>query len=146
MMSQQQRPGAGNDSRVCFSLMLRFRGAGDDSDDELVEEHVNKIYYCSRTHSQLAQFVHEVQKSPFSKDISLVTLGSRQNLCINEEVRRLGSIQRINDRCMEMQKNKHGERRSHTSSGTADLTEQHLQTERELSFKNLYLNQEKLQD
>nr|XP_020467998.1 ATP-dependent DNA helicase DDX11-like [Monopterus albus] len=79
----------------------------DDEDDELVEEHVTKIYYCSRTHSQLAQFVHEVQKSPFSKDISLVTLGSRQNLCINEEVRHLGSIQRINDRCMEMQKNKH---------------------------------------
>uniref|UniRef100_A0A7N8YQD7 ATP-dependent DNA helicase DDX11 n=1 Tax=Mastacembelus armatus TaxID=205130 RepID=A0A7N8YQD7_9TELE len=83
-----------------------FHGAEDD-DDDLVEEHVTKIYYCSRTHSQLAQFVHEVQKSPFSKDISLVTLGSRQNLCINEEVRRLGSIQRINDRCMEMQKNKH---------------------------------------
>uniref|UniRef100_A0A3Q1C6B2 ATP-dependent DNA helicase DDX11 n=1 Tax=Amphiprion ocellaris TaxID=80972 RepID=A0A3Q1C6B2_AMPOC len=79
----------------------------DDEDDDLVEEHVTKIYYCSRTHSQLAQFVHEVQKSPFSKDISLVTLGSRQNLCINEEVRRLGSIQRINDRCLEMQKNKH---------------------------------------
>uniref|UniRef100_UPI0037E969B7 ATP-dependent DNA helicase DDX11 isoform X2 n=1 Tax=Semicossyphus pulcher TaxID=241346 RepID=UPI0037E969B7 len=85
----------------------RFKGAEDDKDDELLEEHVAKIYYCSRTHSQLAQFVHEVQKSPFSKDISLVTLGSRQNLCINEEVRRLGSIQRINDRCMEMQKNKH---------------------------------------
>uniref|UniRef100_A0A3P9K1U4 ATP-dependent DNA helicase DDX11 n=1 Tax=Oryzias latipes TaxID=8090 RepID=A0A3P9K1U4_ORYLA len=79
--------------------------------DELVEEHVTKIYYCSRTHSQLAQFVHEVQKSPFSKDISLVTLGSRQNLCINEEVRRLGSIQRINDRCMEMQKNQHEKQR-----------------------------------
>uniref|UniRef100_A0A4W6DAL7 DEAD/H (Asp-Glu-Ala-Asp/His) box helicase 11 n=1 Tax=Lates calcarifer TaxID=8187 RepID=A0A4W6DAL7_LATCA len=85
----------------------RFCGPEDDEDEELIEEHVTKIYYCSRTHSQLAQFVHEVQKSPFSKDISLVTLGSRQNLCINEEVRRLGSIQRINDRCMEMQKNKH---------------------------------------
>ncbi|XP_077373159.1 ATP-dependent DNA helicase DDX11 [Festucalex cinctus] len=85
----------------------RFCGGEEEEDDELVEEHVTKIYYCSRTHSQLAQFVHEVQKSPFSKDISLVTLGSRQNLCVNEEVRRLGSLQRINDRCMEMQKNKH---------------------------------------
>uniref|UniRef100_A0A3Q3M353 ATP-dependent DNA helicase DDX11 n=1 Tax=Mastacembelus armatus TaxID=205130 RepID=A0A3Q3M353_9TELE len=93
-----------------------FHGAEDD-DDDLVEEHVTKIYYCSRTHSQLAQFVHEVQKSPFSKDISLVTLGSRQNLCINEEVRRLGSIQRINDRCMEMQKNKHGEKKPHPEEG-----------------------------
>uniref|UniRef100_A0A4W6DAM5 DEAD/H (Asp-Glu-Ala-Asp/His) box helicase 11 n=1 Tax=Lates calcarifer TaxID=8187 RepID=A0A4W6DAM5_LATCA len=89
----------------------------NDEDEELIEEHVTKIYYCSRTHSQLAQFVHEVQKSPFSKDISLVTLGSRQNLCINEEVRRLGSIQRINDRCMEMQKNKHGEKKQHHEEG-----------------------------
>ncbi|KAK7891510.1 hypothetical protein WMY93_023473 [Mugilogobius chulae] len=86
----------------------RFHVLDDDEDDEdLVEEHVTKIYYCSRTHSQLAQFVHEVQKSPFSKDISVVSLGSRQNLCINEEVRRLGSVQRINERCLEMNKNKH---------------------------------------
>ncbi|KAJ8003125.1 hypothetical protein DPEC_G00166130 [Dallia pectoralis] len=84
---------------------------GDEGDeDDLEEEHVTKIYYCSRTHSQLSQFVHEVQKSPFSQDVSLVTLGSRQNMCVNEEVRRLGSIQRINDRCMEMQKNKHDQR------------------------------------
>uniref|UniRef100_A0A674BR25 ATP-dependent DNA helicase DDX11 n=1 Tax=Salmo trutta TaxID=8032 RepID=A0A674BR25_SALTR len=82
---------------------------GGDDEDDLVEEHVTKIYYCSRTHSQLAQFIHEVQKSPFSPDISLVPLGSRQNMCVNEEVRRLGSVQRINDRCMEMQKNKHVE-------------------------------------
>uniref|UniRef100_A0A3B3VJ91 ATP-dependent DNA helicase DDX11 n=1 Tax=Poecilia latipinna TaxID=48699 RepID=A0A3B3VJ91_9TELE len=89
----------------------------DEDDEELVEEHVTKIYYCSRTHSQLAQFVHEVQKSPFGTTISLVTLGSRQNLCVNEEVRRLGSIQHINDRCMEMQKNKHGEKKQHHEDG-----------------------------
>uniref|UniRef100_A0A3Q3WP30 Helicase ATP-binding domain-containing protein n=1 Tax=Mola mola TaxID=94237 RepID=A0A3Q3WP30_MOLML len=85
-----------------------------------------QIYYCSRTHSQLAQFVHEVQKSPFGKDVSVVTLGSRQNLCVNEEVRRLGSIQRINDRCMEMQKSKHGGSPSHTHTHTHTHT--HLQT------------------
>ncbi|XP_060101720.1 ATP-dependent DNA helicase DDX11 [Heteronotia binoei] len=79
----------------------------DEEDDDLEEEHVTKIYYCSRTHSQLAQFVHEVQKSPFGKETQLVSLGSRQNLCVNEEVRRLGVVQLINDRCMEMQKNKH---------------------------------------
>ncbi|XP_026549286.1 ATP-dependent DNA helicase DDX11 [Notechis scutatus] len=78
----------------------------DEDDDDLQEEHVAKIYYCSRTHSQLAQFIHEVQKSPFSKETRLVSLGSRQNLCVNEEVRCLGAIQLINDRCMEMQKNK----------------------------------------
>ncbi|KAH0617052.1 hypothetical protein JD844_028656, partial [Phrynosoma platyrhinos] len=78
-----------------------------EDDDATEEEHMTKIYYCSRTHSQLAQFVHEVQKSPFGKEIRLVSLGSRQNLCVNEEVRHLGAVQLINDRCMEMQKNKH---------------------------------------
>ncbi|XP_070612542.1 ATP-dependent DNA helicase DDX11 isoform X1 [Erythrolamprus reginae] len=84
----------------------RLTGMDSDDDDDLQEEHVAKIYYCSRTHSQLAQFIHEVQKSPFSKETRLVSLGSRQNLCVNEEVRCLGSVQLINDRCMEMQKNK----------------------------------------
>ncbi|NXQ28444.1 DDX11 helicase, partial [Alaudala cheleensis] len=79
----------------------------EEDDDDLEEEHVTKIYYCSRTHSQLSQFVREVQKSPFGKDTRLVALGSRQTLCVNEEVRRLGALQLINDRCTEMQKNKH---------------------------------------
>ncbi|ELK24533.1 Putative ATP-dependent RNA helicase DDX11-like protein 8 [Myotis davidii] len=79
----------------------------DEDEDDLEEEHVTKIYYCSRTHSQLAQFVHEVQKSPFGKDTRLVSLGSRQNLCINQEVKNLGSVQLINDRCMELQRSRH---------------------------------------
>uniref|UniRef100_A0A671KL39 ATP-dependent DNA helicase DDX11 n=1 Tax=Sinocyclocheilus anshuiensis TaxID=1608454 RepID=A0A671KL39_9TELE len=70
------------------------------------------IYYCSRTHSQLAQFVHEVQKSPYGATVRLVNLGSRQNLCINPEVIRLGNVQMMNDRCLEMQKNKHGQKHS----------------------------------
>ncbi|NWU02240.1 DDX11 helicase, partial [Urocynchramus pylzowi] len=84
----------------------------EEEDDDLEEEHVTKIYYCSRTHSQLSQFVREVQKSPFGKDTRLVSLGSRQNLCVNEEVQRLGALQLINDRCMEMQKNKHEKKSS----------------------------------
>lgn len=43
-----------------------------------------------------------------------------QNLCINEEVRRLGSIQRINDRCMEMQKSRRGESLTHIVDPTAE--------------------------
>ncbi|XP_077025773.1 ATP-dependent DNA helicase DDX11 [Tamandua tetradactyla] len=81
--------------------------SGVDQDEDLEEEHVTKIYYCSRTHSQLAQFVREVQKSPFGKETRLVSLGSRQNLCVNEDVRKLGSVQLINDRCMEMQRDRH---------------------------------------
>ncbi|XP_054941392.1 ATP-dependent DNA helicase DDX11 isoform X2 [Physeter macrocephalus] len=84
----------------------------DADEDDLEEEHVTKIYYCSRTHSQLAQFVHEVQKSPFGKDTRLVALGSRQNLCVNEDVRKLGSVQLINDRCVELQRSKHEKKSS----------------------------------
>nr|XP_055029828.1 ATP-dependent DNA helicase DDX11 isoform X2 [Misgurnus anguillicaudatus] len=82
----------------------------DDDDEDLEEDHVTKIYYCSRTHSQLAQFVHEVQKSPYGDSVRLVNLGSRQNLCVNPEVVRLGNVQMMNDRCLEMQKNKHDKR------------------------------------
>ncbi|XP_051473144.1 ATP-dependent DNA helicase DDX11 isoform X2 [Apus apus] len=89
----------------------------EEDDDDLEEEHVTKIYYCSRTHSQLSQFVHEVQKSPFGSDTRLVSLGSRQNLCVNEEVRRLGALQLINDRCMEMQKNKHEKKSDEENEG-----------------------------
>ncbi|NWS97396.1 DDX11 helicase, partial [Mionectes macconnelli] len=92
-------------------------GLEEDDDDDLEEEHVMKIYYCSRTHSQLSQFVREVQKSPFGKDTRLVSLGSRQNLCVNEEVRRLGALQLINDRCMEMQKNKHEKKSDEENEG-----------------------------
>ena len=49
-----------------------------------------KVYYCSRTHSQLAQFVEELGKTRF-RDLSIVTLGSRNVMCVHEAVRRLGS-------------------------------------------------------
>ncbi|XP_043564851.1 ATP-dependent DNA helicase DDX11 isoform X2 [Chiloscyllium plagiosum] len=87
------------------------KDSGLSDEEDLEEEHVTKIYYCSRTHSQLSQFVHEVQKSPFGKDIRLVSLGSRQNMCVNDEVRYLRSLQLINDRCLEMQKNKRDDRK-----------------------------------
>uniref|UniRef100_UPI00398E4C92 ATP-dependent DNA helicase DDX11 n=1 Tax=Pristiophorus japonicus TaxID=55135 RepID=UPI00398E4C92 len=87
------------------------KDSGLSDEDDLEEEHVTKIYYCSRTHSQLAQFIHEVQKSPFGKEIRLVSLGSRQSMCVNDEVRRLRSVQLINDQCLEMQKNKRTDRK-----------------------------------
>lgn len=36
-----------------------------------------KIFFCSRTHSQLSQFVHELKRSPYSEEISVVPLSSR---------------------------------------------------------------------
>ena len=63
-----------------------------------------QIYYCSRTHSQLSQFVKEIQKSPFADNVRLVPLASRNIMCINESVKSLGGNALINERCLEMQK------------------------------------------
>ncbi|XP_043120352.1 ATP-dependent DNA helicase DDX11 isoform X2 [Puntigrus tetrazona] len=96
----------------------KARLCDEDDDEDLEEDHVTKIYYCSRTHSQLAQFVHEVQKSPYGAVVRLVNLGSRQNLCVNPEVVRLGNVQMMNDRCLEMQKNKREKREKASDSET----------------------------
>eukprot|EP00026_Physarum_polycephalum_P002335 Phypoly_transcript_02341.p1 GENE.Phypoly_transcript_02341~~Phypoly_transcript_02341.p1 ORF type:complete len:947 (+),score=142.85 Phypoly_transcript_02341:183-2843(+) len=84
----------------------------DSDEDELEGEDLNlrKIYYCSRTHTQLTQFANEVKKTAFYTDISLsnrarvVCLASRKNLCINDSVLKLLSVSRINDKCLDMQK------------------------------------------
>ncbi|XP_045479917.1 ATP-dependent DNA helicase DDX11 [Harmonia axyridis] len=75
----------------------------DENDDKY--EPV-KIYICSRTHSQLAQFVGEIVKSPFGNNVRSISLASRQVYCINPEVKKLKSMALINERCLDMQKNK----------------------------------------
>ncbi|KAK2594485.1 ATP-dependent DNA helicase chl1 [Conoideocrella luteorostrata] len=91
-----------------------------EEDDEILAEEI-KIYYTSRTHSQLSQFIAELRRPVFpsslptsatNKDAStaepvkLLPLSSRQRLCINPSVARLGSVQAINDRCAELQQAK----------------------------------------
>ena len=101
---------------------------GQDQDNRAEDE--IKIYYTSRTHSQLTQFVSELRRPVFPPSIpgSLlpqrkkkegaeeaekecikhVPLSSRQHLCINPSVSRLGSLAAINDRCVELQQGKGG--------------------------------------
>ena len=81
-----------------------------------------KIFYCSRTHTQLTQFIHEVRKVKLRPALWLETamqssteeqtepsvvkhlpLASRKNLCINQKVSKLGSAVAINERCLELQ-------------------------------------------
>lgn len=51
-----------------------------------------KVIYCSRTHSQLKQFVHEIHKTSTFKHFKVVTLGSRKKLCINQAAIDSGDI------------------------------------------------------
>lgn len=66
-----------------FDEDLILRDMGNCSDDSTVEEEEEKnsqsckIFFCSRTHSQLSQFIGELNKSPYSSQVSLVPLASR---------------------------------------------------------------------
>ncbi|KAB8293493.1 hypothetical protein EYC80_007800 [Monilinia laxa] len=94
----------------------------EDEEEELDDE--MKIFYCSRTHSQLTQFINELRrvKLPSSmpsvdssakpnendkddahEQLKHLTLGSRKNLCINPKVNKLTSSTAINELCTELQ-------------------------------------------
>lgn len=91
--------------------------------DEDEEDGTVKIFYCSRTHSQLSQFAGELRRVTFPSSIPLdadkgdeddglskleeavkhLSLGSRKNLCINPKVRALENSTAINERCLDLQ-------------------------------------------
>uniref|UniRef100_A0AAF5RUZ1 Helicase ATP-binding domain-containing protein n=1 Tax=Wuchereria bancrofti TaxID=6293 RepID=A0AAF5RUZ1_WUCBA len=96
----------------------------DETDDILDEDFTNdqlakkieeptptctKIIYATRTHSQLLQFAEEITKTRFQPRV--VTLGSRQHLCINESVRALQKTNLMTERCNELRDNKASEKR-----------------------------------
>lgn len=70
------------DTDICDTEKnLILEDASESSEEENTEEEPlfknTKIFFCSRTHSQLTQFVHELKRSPYSEDISVVPLSSR---------------------------------------------------------------------
>ncbi|KAI3974022.1 hypothetical protein MKX01_030598 [Papaver californicum] len=70
----------------------------DDDDDGLNEEEQEDL--------KLSQFVKELMRTVFANQLNVVSLGSRKNMCINEEVLKLNNSARINEQCLELQKNK----------------------------------------
>lgn len=102
-----------------YSLDAAKVGDGDVADEP-------KIFFCSRTHSQLTQFSSELARvkmppaitpdeqpvdsceAPLIEEVKHITLGSRKNLCINSKVSRLGNAIAINERCLELQQSKSG--------------------------------------
>lgn len=104
--------------------------SGDDNDDDL---QLPQIIYCSRTHSQISQFVGEIKKSPFS-NVRCITLGSRKTMCINDSVRQLQSDAAMSERCLELQKSK-SKSASSTTTATAAETGEKLKKSKTLAAK-----------
>jgi hypothetical protein len=66
--------------------------AGEDATAAAAAERRRpQLIFCSRTHSQLSQFVGELHRTRFADSVMLVAVGSRRNLCVNDEVRRAGT-------------------------------------------------------
>ncbi|KAF2687652.1 DNA repair helicase [Lentithecium fluviatile CBS 122367] len=100
--------------------MMEKLGKTLKKDEEIEIPDESKIFFCSRTHSQLTQFSSELQRvqmppsitpdSPSKQsndqlveEVKHLTLGSRKNLCINPKVNKLNNATAINERCLELQ-------------------------------------------
>lgn len=121
-----KRPAGENDlglSKETQALMqkLGYGLSGMQKEDEMGAEDELKIYFCSRTHSQLTQFVNELRRiklptaipavqeeeakdvDKLHEELKHISLGSRKNLCINSKVSSLKSTTAVNERCLELQ-------------------------------------------
>ncbi|KAJ0396188.1 hypothetical protein ATCC90586_004398 [Pythium insidiosum] len=78
------------------------RGFGGPDDKESSALGILKIIYCSRTHSQISQFIREIKKTVFGERMRVVSLGARKNLCVNDSVTSLRSDLRMTDKCLDM--------------------------------------------
>ncbi|XP_020225590.1 ATP-dependent DNA helicase DDX11 [Cajanus cajan] len=101
--------GSGVSKRKAVKSSFSSSSEDESGEEEEEEDKKLKVYFSSRTHSQLSQFVKELRKTVFADEMNVVSLGSRKNLCINEEVVTLGNSTRINERCLELQKKKKNE-------------------------------------
>ena len=95
--------GAGDEDILVEEYFSDEEGGGEDSEEE---DTSRRIFFCSRTHSQLSQFVREVKKSPFGSEVSLVSLASRAVMCVNPIVKKLPSQAAINEKCLELGRKK----------------------------------------
>lgn len=89
-------------SLLCAATKFIGVQGDDDSFSLLNSVTRTKVYYCSRTHSQLSQAINELKTNRHR--YQSVILGSRKVYCINSEVNRFTSIDTINDSCRKLVK------------------------------------------
>lgn len=93
----------GENRKLKAKLLDKDNEVEEEEDEEEEPPKCLKIFYASRTHSQLEQLIDELGKTRFQPRV--VTCSSRGNLCVNEEVKKLKLNHLINEKCMELRKN-----------------------------------------
>lgn len=90
-------------------LLKNMEKRDNDDSDSLTKD--VKIYFSSRTHSQLNQFSSQLRLPKFPSTIEnteehlkYLPLGSRKQLCIHDIVSRQKDLSLLNEACLDMQK------------------------------------------
>ena len=60
-----------------------------------------KVIYTARTHKQLSQAMGEMKRTEYAKKLTAVCLASRNEYCLNEDVRQLSTLTEKNQSCAE---------------------------------------------
>ncbi|KAA0166599.1 hypothetical protein FNF31_01377 [Cafeteria roenbergensis] len=63
---------------------------------------VRQLVFASRTHSQVTQFLGELGRTSVGEAVRAVHVGGRQQLCVNDAVRALGTDSAMADRCLQL--------------------------------------------
>jgi hypothetical protein len=86
-----------------------FKGKTEDDDSndpsnfEISDLKLPQIFYCSRTHSQISQFIAEIRRTRYSS-VRCISLASRAHMCINPAVNSSKSDLAISEQCLELQR------------------------------------------
>eukprot|EP01083_Nonionella_stella_P074437 201924_1 len=103
--NQDNKPQNASDWMKLFDQGLTTPNQHKESQE--IEYRKPQIIYCSRTHSQLLQFVNEIKKTKFNDDgLEILTLGSRKQLCIHPKISQYKSTSRMNDACLNLKDTK----------------------------------------
>lgn len=125
LMAQMEARASGANARKPYYARARTAAKDGDEEDDEEPEIMPRIFYASRTHSQLSQFVAELRKTEFGHidskasendddpmaQVRSISLGSRKQMCINGKVQTLGQnagSEAMNERCQELMKNTTG--------------------------------------
>eukprot|EP00762_Andalucia_godoyi_P001316 ANDGO_04857.mRNA.1 ATP-dependent DNA helicase chl-1 len=100
---EKTRADAGPVGDSQFDVISRVveRGFNSDSDTDAGESNPEalKVFFCSRTHSQLNQVISEFKKTSYVSELSLVSLGSRSHMCIHPDASIYHDSWAVNETC-----------------------------------------------